>query len=325
MRKSLAVIVLIYAFAFIQPTQAADYVNSIGMKFKKIQPGCFYMGSCREAKYLDAENEIRKSMGDSVITEKMRCPSGSNVDIDALSREFPQHKICITKGFQLGIYEVTVGQYKKFITDSGRNELLTDFITGSHSDNDAVSGVSWNEAQDFINWLNKKEGGSHYRLPTEAEWEYAARAGTTTIYSWGDNVDLASDYAWCIQTIDGKNHFYAHEVGCKKPNPWGLYDMHGNVWEWVQDLYSEIYYFDSPTNDPHGPALDQNRVPPIENWENFLKIMQSAPKKLLSEQYRVQRGGSWCDYLISLRSASRGANTPDSHYINLGFRLLREP
>ena len=159
MKKSLTIIflVLLSAFVFSEPMQAADYTNSIGMKFKNILPGCFYMGSCREAKYLEAENRINKKMGDPLITREMRCPSGVSADIDALFREVPQHKVCITRGFQLGIYEVTVGQYKKFIADAGRDELLTDFITNSHSDNAAVSGVSWNEADVEIILQRAKE------------------------------------------------------------------------------------------------------------------------------------------------------------------------
>lgn len=321
-KKSLlnVLLLLVLTLAFTPLTLAADYTNSIGMKFKNISPGCFYMGSCREAKYLEAENKLRKQVGEPLITREVRCPSGASADVDALFREIPQHKVCITKGFQLGIYEVTVGQYKKFIADSGRNELLTDFITGSHSDKAAVSGVSWNDAQDFIKWLNKKEGGNHYRLPTEAEWEYAARAGTTTIYSWGNEVDLVFDYAWCIPTIGDKEYFYAHEVGRKKPNPWGLYDMHGNVWEWVQDLFSKIYYYKSPVDDPKGPSLEQVCI-----WNNILHSLQSSNPESSSTQLHVQRGGSWCNHLKAIRSACRGANPPDSHFINLGFRLLREP
>ena len=99
--------------------------------------------------------------------------------------------------------------------------------------------VSWNDAQEFIRRLNKKEGHTRYRLPTEAEWEYAARAGTTTAYSFGDDAGRLGRYAWYGEDFASGS---THPVGQKEPNGWGLYDVHGNVWEWVQDWYDERYY-----------------------------------------------------------------------------------
>ena len=283
---------------FTQPLQAADYTNSIGMKFKNIPAGSFYMGSCKLNAADKAVNKKRKLMG---MSEKSAaCPSGANADNDASDDETPQHKVRITKGFQMGIHEVTLGQFKKFIAGAGHGGLLTDdFIKdNSHGDNAAVCCVSWDDAQSFINWLNKKEGGSHYRLPTEAEWEYAARAGTTSIYSWGNSKGQAVNYAWYYKNACDVGDKYAHSVGRKKPNPWGLYDMQGNVWELCQDWYDENYYRNSPTNDPRGPS---------------------------SGRFRVDRGGSWNYDARYLRSAYRSYYSPGVRSHDIGFRLLRQP
>ena len=300
MKKTQTILLCLLFAAFLlftQPLQAADYTNSIGMKFKNIPAGSFYMGSCKLSAADKAANKKRRFMG---MSEKSAaCPSGASVDNDALDNETPQHKVRITKDFQMGIHEVTLGQFKKFIVSSGRDGLLTDdFIKhNSHGDNAAVCYVSWNDAKSFINWLNKKEGGSHYRLPTEAEWEYTARAGTTSIYSWGNSENQAGNYAWYFKNTGDVGAEYVHSVGRKKPNPWGLYDMYGNVWEWVQDWYDENYYRNSPSTDPQGSS---------------------------SGQGRVYRGGSWS--LGSLRSASRlGYLSPDDRSSLTGFRLLRQP
>lgn len=281
-----------------QAVQAADYTNSIGMKFKNIPAGSFYMGSC---KLTDADieaNEKRKFMG--MAPKSAACPSGGLTDNNAADDETPQHKVRISKGFQIGVYEVTLGQFKQFIASAGRDDLLTDDFmkNNSRGDNAAVTTVSWNDAQAFIRWLNQKEGGSAYRLPTEAEWEYAARAGTTTRYSWGNSESQAGDYAWYLKNAYDVGRRYAHGVGLKKPNLWGLYDMHGNVWEWVQDWYGENYYRNSPMNDPKGPS---------------------------SGRYRVCRGGSWLYFARLLRSALRNGNSPGGRYYFLGFRLVRQP
>jgi formylglycine-generating enzyme required for sulfatase activity len=229
------------------------YTNSIGMKFKLIKAGKFQMGS--ENGYDD---------------------------------EKPVHTVKITKDFYMGVYEVTVGQYRKYVDEKGG---YFDPDYNKQGDNAAVTCVSWKDAQKFISWLNEKEGGKHYRLPTEAEWEYAARAGTTTEYSFGDDSSLLGDYAWYRGNRKG---MYAHIVGQKKPNPWGLYDMHGNVWEWVQDIYSS--YSDRIYSDPTGPSTGS---------------------------YRVRRGCCWSDTAAYCRAADRALNSPGARLRDLGFRLLR--
>jgi len=169
--------------------------------------------------------------------------------------EKPVHWVEISKDFYMGIYQVTVGQYKKYVDEKG-GYFDPDF--NKQGDNAAVTSVSWEDAQGFISWLNEKEGGEHYRLPTEAQWEYSARAGTTTEYSFGDDGSLLGDYAWYNKNAADVGEQYAHIVGQKKQNPWGLYDMHGNVWEWVQDIYSS--YSDGIYTDPTGPSTGSYRV-----------------------------------------------------------------
>ena len=153
--------------------------------------------------------------------------------------------------------------------------------------------ISWNDIQTFIQRLNQAAGDSLYRLPTEAEWEYACRAGTTTPWSSGDDERLLRDYAWFIDNAGIQS---THRVGTKRPNSWGLHDMHGNAWEWVQNWYSSTYYSDSPAVDPQGPD---------------------------SGTERVMRGGD-ADYSAAgVRSAKREASRPTHRYDKVSFRLVR--
>jgi formylglycine-generating enzyme required for sulfatase activity len=136
--------------------------------------------------------------------------------------------------------------------------------------------------------------GYAYRLPTEAEWEYACRAGSETEYCFGDSADRLGEYAW-YSSNSGKR---THPVAQKQPNAWGLSDMHGNVWEWCQDWYGESYYRSSPTEDPQGPA---------------------------SGKYRVLRGGSWDNASADCRSAGRYWNSPEIRITNGGLRVVASP
>ncbi len=277
--------------------RAQEYTNSIGMKFVSIPAGSFYMGSCKMGESNKKEKEKLDVMN---FPPKYFCPFGIGTDSDANDDEMPQHRVKISRSFQLGKYEVTLGQFKRFIVGAGRDDLLTDDFMkyNCHGENAAVCWVSWNDAQDFVRWLNKKEGGKHYRLPTEAEWEYAARAGTTTRYFWGNSAGLAGNYSWYDKNAYHVGATYPHAVGQKKPNPWGLYDMAGNVWECCQDWYGENYYRNTPAVDPGGPP---------------------------SGQYRVDRGGSWDLHAAFLRSAGRCYYPPNDRIDNLGFRILRQP
>lgn len=205
------------------------------------------------------------------------------------TNERPAHRVKITNAFYLGRYEITQAQWQAVM---GKNPS---YFKG---DNLPVEMVSWKDAQEFIARLNALNDNFIYRLPTEAEWEYACRAGTTTAFAWGDS--LSSEQA----NFDGhfpfgnaaKGPYWERTapVGRYQPNAWGLYDMHGNVWEWVQDWYSRDYYSRSPDADPQGPA---------------------------SGGQRVVRGGDWYTKARSLRSSNRESFSPGDRDMGKGLRV----
>jgi formylglycine-generating enzyme required for sulfatase activity/uncharacterized protein YraI len=224
----------------------------------------------------------RNSLGmEFVRIEAGTFQMGAN-DGDAYNDEEPVHTVRLTQPFYLGKHEVTQGQWQAVM---GNNPSM---FTGDP--NRPVENVSWDDVQEFIRRLNAREGGAMYRLPTEAEWEYAARAGTTTRWSFGDDAGQLGRYAWYDRNAGGQTY----PVGQLQPNPWGLYDMHGNVWEWVQDWYGS--YTNGTAVDPAGPS---------------------------SGSARVLRGGSWRGVARHCRSAGRGHDAPGFRGGNLGFRLLR--
>jgi formylglycine-generating enzyme required for sulfatase activity len=232
---------------------------------------------------------IRSSIGmEFVLIPAGEFLMGSPDRYDGYDEERPAHEVQISQSFYLGKYEVTQAQWEAVMRNNPSR------FTGDP--NRPVENVSWEEVQGFIRKLNTKERDAPYRLPTEAEWEYACRAGSTTVYNFGDNKSRLGRYAW-YKANAGRE---PHPVGQLQPNAWGLYDMHGNVWEWVQDRYnSEEYSAKTVTvKDPQGPSSDSYRD-------------------------RVSRGGSWGDDPWSCRSARRGHVTPDFHEGDLGFRLLR--
>jgi formylglycine-generating enzyme required for sulfatase activity len=186
----------------------------------------------------------------------------------------------------MGKYEVTQAQWEAVM---GNNPSCF------KSRDNPVETVSWDMAQEFIKRLNKKEGHARYRLPTEAQWEYAARGGSTSVYSFGDDAGQLRQYAWYGEDYQSGS---THPVGQKPHNAWGLYDMHGNVCEWVQDWYGERYYSNSPSSDPKGPS---------------------------SGSHRVLRGGGWYDLAIQCRSAYRDGFTPVHRDAGIGFRLVLSP
>ena len=159
----------------------------------------------------------------------------------------PVHKINITKQFYMSMYEVTQAQWQAV---TGENPSLRE------CGNCPADWITQEDVQLFLQMLNDLETTDKYRLPTEAEWEYACRAGTKTDYSFGNDNDLLDQYGWYTSNSSQQ----AHPVGLKAPNPWGLYDMHGNVSEICQDWYHEDYYGQSPTDDPRGPSSGEERV-----------------------------------------------------------------
>ena len=226
---------------------------STGMEFVLVPAGEFEMGSCSEEK-------------------------------DRLDCEYPVHKVTIKNSFYLGKSSVTQKQWKKIM---GNNP--------SHfkGEDRPVEMISWKEVQAFVQKLNAKESTDKYRLPSEAEWEYACRAGTQTRYFFGDDESKLNEYAWYAENSGSKTH----SISQKKPNPWGLYDVHGNVWEWVQDEWHENYN-GAPSNGIVWKDEDSSD--------------------------RVSRGGSWYCTTLFCRSAGRFKREAESRFSNLGFRLLRE-
>jgi formylglycine-generating enzyme required for sulfatase activity len=164
------------------------------------------------------------------------------------SDEMPLRKVTISKPFYLGKHEVTQENWVRVMGYNPSQQL---------GDKNPVDSVTWDMAQEFIKALNAREKTQKYRLPTEAEWEYAARAGTESTYFFGEDVRLLGEYDW----FKGNSGNITHPVGQKYPTPWGLYDIHGNVGEWVQDYYNEFYYGESPSIvDPQGPVKGITRV-----------------------------------------------------------------
>ncbi|MEA2090770.1 MAG: formylglycine-generating enzyme family protein [Campylobacterota bacterium] len=203
--------------------------------------------------------------------------------------EKPVRHVNIGYDFYIGKYEVTFNEYDKFCEDTGRSKPSDG---GWERGSRPVINVSWHDAKAYTSWLSQKTGQT-YRLPTEAEWEFVARAGTTTKYSFGDSSSSLGSYAWYDDNSNGRTH----EVGQKEPNPWGVYDIHGNVWERCEDWYTDSY-----TNVARDGS-DNNSG---------------------SQKYRVFRGGSWYDSPTYLRSANRGGDSPSGAGDFVGFRLLLE-
>ncbi len=225
--------------------------NSLGMTFVPIAAGTFQMGS-------PTSEPNRRSWDET------------------------QHTVTLTQGYYMQITEVTQGQWQAVM---GSNPSF--FKNGVHY---PVEQVNWDDIQTFIQLLNQRGEGS-YRLPTEAEWEYAARAGTNTTWSCGNSENCLAQVAW----YNLNSSKQTHPVGQKQANAWGLYDMHGNVWEWVHDWYGE--YSIEAISNPQGP---------------------------LTGAYHIHRGGSWEHYAHDARSAIRYIYSEPTHHYDLGFRLVRE-
>jgi formylglycine-generating enzyme required for sulfatase activity len=262
---------------------AGEFTNHIGMKFVDIPAGRFYMGSCK--------------LSTTPAAAGAGCPSGAGSDFEAYDDETPQHLVSV-RAFQLGRTEATLGQFKRFIQATGNTQLIDDDFKKSNDaqgDYVPVVQVSWYDAQAFVQWLNQSKPKSDrgvYHLPSEAEWEYAARAGTRTRYHFGDGIDRLREYAWYDKNVGDRQR----AVAGKKPNAFGLYDMHGNVWEWTEDCWHENY-----------------RGAPVDG-----SVWQGGDCKR-----HVVRGGSWFDVPNYLRAAVRFGDRADKRINFDGFRVAR--
>lgn len=239
--------------------QGETFTNYIGMKFVLIPKGTFMMGS--------------------PSSEKGRRSNETQLEVT------------LTKGFYMQATEVTQGQWQSVM---GTRPWSGKKYVGDSANNPTVY-ISWNDCQEFIRRLNQKERTNKYRLPTEAEWEYACRAGSTTRFHFGESDSILGDYAWYKNNAWDVGEKYARTVAQKQPNAWGLYNMHGNVWEWCQDWYEN--YPTGHITDPKGPS---------------------------SGKSRVFRGGGWFSYAWDCRSAYRDWYSPDFRINYIGFRVARD-
>jgi formylglycine-generating enzyme required for sulfatase activity len=295
----------------------------------------------------------------------MGSPDG---DKAAQPNEKPQHRVRINRPFLIGTHEVTVGQWKAFVAATGyktegevngKGSYGLDLRTGKvepkpehtwkkwlkedgkhpsdfeQTDEHPVVCVSWHDAREFCSWLSDQEDAS-YRLPTEAEWEYACRAGTTTRYFYGDDedglqqvsniADASLKEKWVMEMGGQSIHLppyakwwsdkapFTQQVGQLKANPWGLYDLYGNVGEWCLDWYAGDYYAHSPVHDPKGP--------PKGELIDTSQVLPGGGKVRL----RVVRGGVWLDPALGCRSADRSTQLRHPVYsaADIGFRVVRE-
>lgn len=232
-----------------ESVEVSSSMNSIGMEFVLVPAGSFFMGCDKNF-------------------ESCQLP------------ETPQHRVHITQPFYMGKYEVT---QEEWVAIMGKNPSKNKGRTKP------VENISWNDVQIFIRKLNEREGTTLYRLPTEAEWEYAARAGTQNTYFFGDEEDRLGEYAWFKENSDERTH----AVGKLRPNPLGLYDMYGNVAEWTQDLFGN--YSGNEETDPVG-----------------------VTKGL----FRSVRGGNLRDAAWACRSARRDYDSAAAQTPERGFRLV---
>lgn len=247
----------------IQVSLEVKEADSLGMNFKWIPAGSFMMGS----------------------------PS----DEGGRSSKETQHEVTLSQGYYIQTTEVTQGQWESVMG------INPSYFSSCGSDC-PVEQVSWEDVQEFIDRMNQRGEGT-YKLPTEAQWEYAARAGSSSAFANGgitvtdyscDNDSNLDAMGWHCGNSDSKTH----SVAQKNANGWGLYDMHGNVWEWCQDWYDGDYYDSGSMTDPVGPSTGS---------------------------YRVRRGGSWGDHARNCRSAFRHDYGPGGRRSILGFRLVRLP
>jgi len=270
-----------------------EIANSIGMKLALIPPGEFQMGSSPQL----IEEELKAHGHDYDQWFKVHLPS-----------EGPQHRVRITRPFYFGVYLVTQEEFERVIGANPSSFSVTskgkvkDKVAGQDTKRFPVENVSWDDAVEFCQKLSnlpqEQSAGHTYRLPTEAQWEYACPAGSTGRYGFSsggkaipkeDDEKTLSDYGWFVNNAGGMTH----AVGGKRPNGWGLFDMHGNVWEWCRDPYDKAYYAQLPMDDPGGPPRGLDRVFRGGGWHEPAGACRSAS--------RSNHGPGYCGYLVGFR------------------------
>jgi formylglycine-generating enzyme required for sulfatase activity len=268
----------------VKPQQKADAWKYFSESFKEDNPYSQEDDNMRQkAKNRNAHwsamvsgKIIEPATGMELVFVEGGCYQMGDTFGDGKSDEKPVHEVCVDD-FYIGKYEVTQGQWEAIM---GRDKYSKFF--NECGDNCPVVNVSWSDIQNFINRLNEKTG-KKYRLPTEAEWEYAARSGGKNEKWAGTSNELeVGDYTWYDKNSGSKTH----PVGQKKPNGLGIYDMSGNVWEWLNDWYDENYYKNSPKDNPNGPSSGTPRVLRGGSWDN------DASDTRIANRYGLVPGGS---------------------------------
>lgn len=326
---------------------ASEYTNFLGIKLVDIPAGSYKMGSCKVTKKMRKINRIRKFLGVPLLTTG--CES-DNANVN--DNETPQHDVNIA-AFMLGATPVTLGQYKKYLAaigaedaESGWNLINEEFKRlNSFGDDAPVVQVSWNEAREFIEWLNENKpltDRHYYRFASEAEWEYACQAGGNHTYCGSNNLEQVG---W----VDLDKNSNQHAVATKAPNAWGLYDMTGNVWEWVGDIYHENYIGapnDGTAWTTHTAASAQahNLKLQMQNIKStsikkpagtmhvsnskFIEQQRKYDKENHGKEWqrdtgtsRVLRGGSWRFGAYMASATYRLSGQPGNWYYGNGFRI----
>lgn len=328
--------------------QAGEFTSFAGLTFVDIPAGSFQMGSCKVTAETQKANKKRAFLGQPPLSTTC---SGDSANVN--DNETPQHTVHIS-AFQMGKTPVTLGQYKRYVTasggtqgSSGWNLINDDFMKyNAYGDDAPVVQVSWQEAKEFIEWLNKNKPASdrgRYRLPSEAEWEYACRAGNSHAYCGSNNPD---EVAW----YDGNNNHHQQNVARKAPNAWGLYDMSGNVWQWVEDAYHDNY-LGAPSNgsawtdgatrilsdstehhQEQREHKDDARILRVssefsreqQEYDGVVRAQRGSAWRFDITTARVLRGGSWKFRPEFARATYRLSASPGNWYYGNGFRVVRD-
>jgi len=279
MKKTLFLIVLLFSIQ----TGFAQIIPTLPTKPKAVSPEPKSVLK-KKIVYRDRPEETRKTITQPIMVFVQGSTFSMGSDASDGNSYIHVHSVTVSN-FRISKYEVTVAQYREYCNSNGTN--MPEAPKSGWKDNYPIVNVSYDDANRYCNWLSEKTG-KDYRLPTEAEWEFAARGGNNSnnyTYSGGNDIE---EVAWYY----GNSNYQSHLVGQKRPNELGLYDMTGNVWEWCKDWYAEDYYWESPESNPKGPLSGTNRI---------------------------SRGGCM---VTNSRVSDRNYYAPDFHSTALGFRVV---
>ena len=275
------------------------------------------LSSC--SKWDESPRELTLDLGKGVMMKLVRIPAGKflmgskfspeeialmyrrSEEGHANANEHPRHEVTISKPFYMGVCEITQAQWR---TVTGAEPCDGRCSSAKLGTDNAACCISWDDANRFCEILSKKIG-KKVALPSEAQWEYACRAGSKTIYCFGDDISKLVDYAWYCDNAEMVRKGYAQTVGQKKPNAWGLYDMHGNVWEWCRDWYDEKYY------------ARAKRIDPENTTEARLRVLRGGSFLDNSEYCRAANRIGWTTNFVN-----RSGRVRSSGGYHSGFRVV---